>query len=87
MTVMSTSRPRVSDVIELRDVSELRIRPGQVIWNSVCMQPTVLSTFSFESGFHFDSRAESPTVARLPSGAGSPAPESARRARSGASHG
>jgi len=51
MTVRITSRPRIGDVIE-------RIWPGQVIGDSVCMQPPILSTFSFESGFHFDSRGE-----------------------------
>src|SRR5438132_2286198 len=67
MTVRITSRPRIGDVIE-------RIWPGQVIGDSVFMQPRVLSTFSFESGFHFDSRAES-----LPSRSCPPAP--ARRLR------
>jgi hypothetical protein len=80
MTMESTSRPRVGDVMALR------MWPGRVICDPVCMQPRVLSSFSFESGFHFGSRGV-PTVVPLPSGAGSPAPESARHARSGASHG
>src|SRR3989442_15456040 len=69
MTVRITSRPRIGDVIK-------RIWPGQVIGDSVCMQPPILSTFSFESGFHFDSRAES-----LPSRGCPPAPARPLRLR------